>query len=616
MSDIRRTYFQLPATFDPDNPTKWGTVLVFLKIAGLETLTPEYYAAIDPDGDPNVDYAHCDEVGGVPVCDLDTPINTYNPFLGIPDLVWASIDGYFRGQIQGTTGPNYGTAITDLGTAIVNSYYAEDYPELTDIRQAVGSIFIDIDYDFDFRCVFWVYENQVPKFSYTIDYVAATAVTKYYRESFTAIGRVDVSKWGWQSGIESNPYITPPLPTPPDCVYDIRTLGFSVPVKMPSDESQVISDCCKSLFVFGSTLDQSRDFNDFTSLYYYRSLVVDTVTFNLKNVDTGTQVTILDNTYGSYFAFNSLAQKDLSAVIIEWRLVLLNFVVPGQTNGVGNYQINKVIQTAGQTVNIEGIVFKLKEFTAQAADRTMRITTIQNGDIAHLGVSFKGVQFPSSLRVPGFFGMRDPKFIQDNVVYRDYQSRQISMRQNNEYQFKTEQVKDCVFREIMDFMLLANEIYVSDYNLENHSVYKNVAVELQENEGTEYLFKRSMIMNLVFNDRVKNRFKSNYGLTQIAGSAFLEGQIGEPPIPPPPVDDVIIIKGYFTIAGEPDMPPILIDNDTAGHYVTLLFDAGSGTVQLEKNNITVVVPFDLAPGDILDAHRTTDDLIGWYKIQT
>ena len=212
--------------------------------------------------------------------------------------------------------------------------------------------------------------------------------------------------------------------------------------------------------------------------------------------------------------------------------------------------------------------------------------------------------------------MRKPEYTKDNVVYRDYQSKQISMTQTNKYVFKTELIKDCVFREIVDYMIFGNEIYVSDYNKKNHSIYKNVAVELEESEEPEYLNEGALIMSLVFTDRVKNRFKSNYGLTQIAGSKFLEGQIGSPPVPPPPCEEQIVIKGFFTIAGEPDMPPITIDNDTAGTFPTLLFDSGSGSVEISIDDVPATSPYVLSVGNVLDASRTDDSAVGWYKLET
>ena len=33
MSDIRRTYFTMPGTFEPANPTKWAFVVTSIKVA-------------------------------------------------------------------------------------------------------------------------------------------------------------------------------------------------------------------------------------------------------------------------------------------------------------------------------------------------------------------------------------------------------------------------------------------------------------------------------------------------------------------------------------------------------------------------------------------------------
>jgi len=235
MSDIRRTYFTMPGTFEPANPTKWAFVVTSIKVDLIETLTPLYYNDIDPDGSSAVDYARCLELpNGTPQCDSSTPINTYNPFLGIP-LQWPLVNLHSRGKVIDTVGSvDYGPGIVEFGVPSVNAYYYDNYPLLTNIQQANGSFFIDIDYDKSYSFSIDVYEYQVFKFSYNARFNKDDATFSYSR--LVNGSYVPMDKYGFLSGIQSNPYLTPPQPSADVCAYAIRTKGYAVPIILPMSE--------------------------------------------------------------------------------------------------------------------------------------------------------------------------------------------------------------------------------------------------------------------------------------------------------------------------------------------------------------------------------------------
>ena len=116
------------------------------------------------------------------------------------------------------------------------------------------------------------------------------------------------------------------------------------------------------------------------------------------------------------------------------------------------------------------------------------------------------------LSLDRFFGRREPQLEEDNLIDRNYEKEQISMKQTNEFKFQANKIPDCVTDEIWDFMLLGNHIYMNDYNVNNHS-YKFVkfGVKFSGNEGTEYNSKsRKATLNLTFNDKFENNIKRNY----------------------------------------------------------------------------------------------------------
>ena len=134
---------------------------------------------------------------------------------------------------------------------------------------------------------------------------------------------------------------------------------------------------------------------------------------------------------------------------------------------------------------------------------------MMDGYLKNIDVNFEGSGFETSLRVPGFFGSRNPKFEEDNLVNRDYVKRQISIKQTNEYKFQTNFIPVCLTSEIFDFLLMSDDIRVSDYNLNNHSYgYRFTAVSIEENAEPTYLPQtRKAQLNVTFSDKIVNKIR-------------------------------------------------------------------------------------------------------------
>jgi hypothetical protein len=62
------------------------------------------------------------------------------------------------------------------------------------------------------------------------------------------------------------------------------------------------------------------------------------------------------------------------------------------------------------------------------------------------------------------------------------------------------------------------------------------------------------------------------------------------------------------------MEQLLIDIDNEGTYTVITDDGSSGTVSLQVNSVPTSIPFTLTVGDTLDAVRTIDSSIGFFKI--
>ena len=291
------------------------------------------------------------------------------------------------------------------------------------------------------------------------------------------------------------------------CDVSERTIAFGTKVKLPEERvpDRGFKACCYRNIVLASKTSSEYRENDFTSFYFKKQLANDTCVFILNRLSDSTQYFLTGTTYGQYWNFGDFQdQPELSVTRVDWKKVLLVL-------GEGLYIVEKQITIGGLAFTQLSDTYDLREFSIDIADHTVRVDCVQDGELKHIGVDFKGTGYSTTLRMMGYFGNRNPEYVQDNIVYRDYVSEQNTMTQENKYQFQTNLLPVCITDELYDFMIFGNEIYISDYNKANHSYkFTKFAVELESNKGAGYYVNnRSARVNLVFTDRVKDKRKIN-----------------------------------------------------------------------------------------------------------
>lgn len=289
------------------------------------------------------------------------------------------------------------------------------------------------------------------------------------------------------------------------CSISERGLSYasrvSLPENIPPDRG--FDECCYNNIVLADANDTSEYKNDYNGFYFKREIPNTTVEFTLVDVSNATDYTITDDTYGVYQDFGG-TQSDLSFFIVEWRKVL-------NTLGAATYQIRQTVTIAGVAQDYYSNTFQLKQFSIDIADKTVRIDCIQDGTLVESGIDFSGTGFKTSLRMKGFFGRPQHNYEQDNITTRTYDSIQNTMSFNKEYTFQAMKLPICITEELMEFVLLGDRLFISDYNKNNHSYkYELLEVELTSNNDTDYFtLKREVNVNLTFTDRFKNKRKIN-----------------------------------------------------------------------------------------------------------
>lgn len=292
------------------------------------------------------------------------------------------------------------------------------------------------------------------------------------------------------------------------CKEDERAISRATFVNIPEEEpspEEAFRECCYYHFVLADP-DSNEDYkNDYSSFYHQSQLGNENPTFFLVDMKNAVEIELQDETFGKIYPQGSLINAKLSGYLIEWRKVFLEL-------GSGPYQIIKRYTVAGIPLESFSFVFTLKRFSSLLADSTVKIETVMNGVLQEQNIDFTGTNWKDSIRIKGFFGRREPQLEEDYIVFDDYSKHQVSMKQTNEYKFQVSSVPNCVTNKIWDYHLLSNEIFVTDYNLNNHSYsFVKRPVKYESNEGTGYHSQsRRATLNITFSDRIENNLKRNY----------------------------------------------------------------------------------------------------------
>lgn len=297
------------------------------------------------------------------------------------------------------------------------------------------------------------------------------------------------------------------------CPYKDRTLSYMVRFNTGRlsggfvDNERVFKECCYIHTVFAST-NFTEDFkNDYSSFPFQRQLEAETLEMFLYEYKTGVTHILANDTYGQLFEFGYFeSNKNLAGFRVDWRKVLL-------TLGTGSYRVIMQANLLGNTEEFNSFPFTLREYSAAAADHTVRIDTVMNGEFKKTGLDFRGTSWRASIRVGGFFGRRTPEYVEDSLITVDTNERdQLSIEQTNKLSFQTNFVPDCIFSEIVDFHFLADKIFMNDYNANNsHYGYIKKPYRLLENGEVDYdSLHRKIRINATFTDRFEDNIKQNY----------------------------------------------------------------------------------------------------------
>jgi len=265
-------------------------------------------------------------------------------------------------------------------------------------------------------------------------------------------------------------------------------------VKIPQDFTEPnrgLAECCCEFLVLGS--NGSSWENDKTSAWIKLSGGLDTHTFKLmKNgiptTYTLTSLPLPQEPNGFYCTVN-------------WNDVLMS-------DGLGCYELQVEFNISGIIGTIHWGNYKLRPFTTNNAKGTARIRAVFNGRQESEGINFSGADVVSDIRFAGFIGKRQPNMETDNIIYGNREMKRVIRENLNTYEIGTDPLQECFIKPMVETWLLSeNELYISDYNVGNHSYrYNDLPVIVEESPEIEYYdFSRMAKLTCKVGDKFKNK---------------------------------------------------------------------------------------------------------------
>lgn len=272
------------------------------------------------------------------------------------------------------------------------------------------------------------------------------------------------------------------------------------------------STCQKPLIVFAHETDELK--NDYTSLFRKKKGILGTVEFWLLDEDCQEVVQFTDDTFGTYYAegtwTSNSGQELQSGFKVDWWLVY-------NTYGGGLYKL-KIVQPSlivgGDDIEITSCPFLLTAWDAKLAHDTVRMEVEFNSYYVNSGEDFRGINWQQMYRIPGSFGVPQPKVEKDNYLNTDRDISDIQDKMYNEYTLETYQIPYCFTSEMMptnenkSLASIADQIFLTSYNLYDHFTLERVPVVLKEISIPDQTPNSNKVsMEMTFEDRNRRNVK-------------------------------------------------------------------------------------------------------------
>jgi hypothetical protein len=246
----------------------------------------------------------------------------------------------------------------------------------------------------------------------------------------------------------------------------------------------------------GGVSDESWK-KDKSSFLFRRVLDSDSVSIEIWK--GGAKVAdVVDSTYCTFYP--SFPNQPLYVgVVIDWSLVASSF-------GFGLYQIKAVRATVGQSNPFTSRTFHVLPFSEKSANETVRIETYTDGNIISNEFDYQNLiegGWYQSIRISGRFGDVTPTLIEDRIL--DARRKVVSVQDSIEqdYTLFTRYLPESVKKQLINQQTLTTETKITDYNLLNDEVIRQLPVVASSFEEVKHA-SRGTAYVMKFKDRFQN----------------------------------------------------------------------------------------------------------------
>lgn len=263
----------------------------------------------------------------------------------------------------------------------------------------------------------------------------------------------------------------------------IKIVGPTLPdVDPPAINDICICDyiiCEYYELVFGSPSNDEwkKDYSDFL---FRRLVAADTVELELHNLKEKV-ADLDDNTLGTLFDGFTQGNNDQSlyyGFLLDWSAVL-------SAHGADTYFVKAKLDILGVETEVDSRYFKLYQYSDLIADKTVRIHSVQNGNLFGTQFDFTGLEWNQYLRVAGKFGNPTPQYETDRYIDSEQNYRQIKDQMTRRWSLNTGLIPWEVAEKLVYNKMMANELYMTDYDIYAESIWRNISVRLEDLDKPE-----------------------------------------------------------------------------------------------------------------------------------
>jgi hypothetical protein len=241
--------------------------------------------------------------------------------------------------------------------------------------------------------------------------------------------------------------------------------------------------------------------NDKSEFLYKKYISADTIDIELWKDDEKI-ADLDDNALGTYFS--TFTQQPLyKGYLVDWNLVYA-------FSGAGNYTIKAQTVILGQSIEVVSRTFTLMLYSKEAAHNTVRIESVQNGNIIGNEFDFTNLNWYQSIRVGGTFGNPRPIYSTDNYVAENRTIEQNQARMTREFDMTLRPIPFEIVEKIIYNKVLANSILITDYNIFAEKEWLRLPVVLKEVSKRDIQNVQNQMYDLQFTDNKDFYIKRNY----------------------------------------------------------------------------------------------------------